>query len=269
MSIHILFCGDDGVREGVFLSALSICRTVTRPVTFYLLTAGVGERRALSPQFAERLERRLRQAGTDHRVILTDISETFARYLPLANMDTRFTPLCMLRLFADITPEIPDRVLYLDTDVLCRADFSELYELDMTGCEIAGVPDRYGKWFFGNFLKHNYLNSGVLLLNMAEIRKSGLFQRCRTLCREKKMFMPDQTALNKMAVKRKIPVRYNEQGRIRKDTVFKHFTTFFRFVPRFRAVTVKPWEPERLHSELRIYEFDDLIEDGKRSLEHE
>lgn len=34
-------------------------------------------------------------------------------------MGTRFTPCCMLRLYADRIPELPDRLLYLDTDVLC------------------------------------------------------------------------------------------------------------------------------------------------------
>lgn len=39
-------------------------------------------------------------------------------------MQSRFTACCMLRLFADKT-DIKDRVLYLDTDVLCRKDFRD------------------------------------------------------------------------------------------------------------------------------------------------
>ncbi|MEE0897611.1 MAG: glycosyltransferase, partial [Acutalibacteraceae bacterium] len=204
-----------------------------------------------------------------NKVTLLDISEIFCRYLPLANMGTRFTPLCMLRLFADVVSEIPDRILYLDTDVLCRGDFKEFYYSDITDIEIAGVPDRYGKWFFGNIFKHDYLNSGVLLMNMSNIRKSGLFEKCRSLCRDKKMFMPDQSALNKLAVKHKVPAKYNAQGKIKPDTVFKHFTTFFKFFPYIRAVTVKPWHTDKLHNELKIFEFDDIIEEYQRSNENE
>jgi len=166
-------------------------------------------------------------------------------------------------------PELPDRILYLDADVLCRADFSPLYDQDLSHVEIAGVPDRYGKWFFGNLFKHDYLNSGVLLMNMANIRKSGVFQRCRDMCRDVRMFMPDQSALNKTARKGKLPARYNEQGRIKPDTVFKHFTTFFRFFPYVRAVTVKPWQTDRMHRELGIFEFDDILDAYQRSIDHE
>lgn len=263
--MNILFCGDRGVCRGIFMSALSICNCTDRRLDIYILTANMEPHAAVDGDFARRLQKVLQIKNRESRVHLIDITDSFCSYLPLANMDTRFTPFCMLRLFADTVSDIPDRVLYLDTDVLCRADFSELYDRDMKGAEIAGVPDRYGKWFFGNILKHDYLNSGVLLMNMAEIRRSGLFKRCREMCRDKKMFMPDQSALNKLAVKLKVPGRYNAQGRIRKDTVFKHFTTYFRFFPYFRPVTVKPWDTERMHRELGIYEFDGLLEAYERS----
>lgn len=267
--MNILFCGDSGVCDGLFLSALSVGKNAAQPVHIYILTAHVGTRTAIPPPFADRLQEALRAKNARNRVTLLDISGPFGQYLPLANMDTRFTPLCMLRLFADIPPEIPDKLLYLDTDVLCRADFSDLYHSDMGDAEIAGVPDRYGKWFFGNILRHDYLNSGVLLMNMAAIRQSGLLRRCRRLCRDTRMFMPDQTALNKLAVKRKLPARYNAQGAIKRDTVFKHFTTFFRFFPYFRAVTIKPWHTDRLHGELHIFEFDDILEEYERSKPNE
>lgn len=263
--MNILFCGDTGVCEGIFLSALSICKNAGEKVDIYILTATTGTHRAIEQSFAGSLQAAVRRKDPGNRVIFLDISELFNRHLPLANAQTRFTPLCMLRLFADMVPEIPDKILYLDADVLCRADFQDLYRLDISDIEIAGVPDRYGKWFFGNILKHDYLNSGVLLMNMQNIRKSGLFQKCRDMCRDKKMFMPDQSALNKLAVKRKVSAKYNAQGRIRSDTVFKHFTTFFRFFPYIRAVTIKPWHTDRLHNELKIFEFDDILEEYQRS----
>lgn len=257
--MNILFCGDENVCRGIYLSTLSLCRNTKAALQIYILTASVGNHKAIPQSFAHSLQQTLRVYCKDHCVLLLDVSDVFHSYLPLANMGTRFTPLCMLRLFADTVPRIPDRILYLDADVLCRGDLSELYHWDIQDVEIAGIPDRYGKWFFGNRLKHDYLNSGVLLLNMRRIRASGLFEKCRALCRDRKMFMPDQTALNKLAVKRKLPQKYNEQGKLKKDTVLKHFTTFFKFWPRFRAVTVKPWEVDRVHRELGIYEFDDIL----------
>lgn len=263
--LNILYCGDNGVCEGVFLSALSICKNINEALNFYILTASIDTRSAIPQSFADKLQATIEKKNINNNVTLIDISEMFKNYLPLANMGTRFTPHCMLRLFADIVTEIPDRILYLDADVLCRADFKDFYYSDISHIEIAGVPDRYGKWFFGNILKHNYLNSGVLLMNMANIRQSSLFKKCRELCRDKKMFMPDQSALNKLAVKCKVPAKYNAQGKIKTNTVFKHFTTFFRFFPYIRAVTIKPWHTDKLHSELKIFEFDDILEEYQRS----
>ena len=267
--MNILFSGDKGVCEGIFLSVLSISKNTNEDLTFYILTAKLDNRDAIPLSFADKLQSLIYAKGQDYKVILLDISEKFQSYLPLANIGTRFTPFCMLRLFADMVPEIPDKILYLDTDVLCRADFKDFYYSDITDIEIAGVPDRYGKWFFGNIFKHDYLNSGVLLMNMSNIRKSGLFRKCRDMCRDKKMFMPDQSALNKLAVKRKIPAKYNAQGKIYPDTVFKHFTTFFKFFPYIRAITIKPWHTDKLHNELKIFEFDDILEEYQRRNQNE
>ena len=262
--MNLLYCGDGNVEQGLALSALSCAEHSDTPLKIYLLTAQWETHRAISPHFAERLQSVLQTIHPQNRVFLFDVTPAFVKEFPHANRDTRFTPFCTLRLFADDIAEIPDRVLYLDTDVLCRKDLAPLWQWNMKGAEMAGVPDRYGKWFFQNPLRHSYLNSGVLLLDLARIRQSGLFARCRRLCREKKMFMPDQTALNHLAKKTKLPRKFNEQGPIRGDTVLKHFTTFFRFFPFVRTVTVKPWQERELHEVLKIFEFDDLLEKYKK-----
>lgn len=255
--------------DGIFLSVLSLLKHTDGSLNIYILTASVEGRSAIPPSFAARLRKLLREKNNEGDVILLDITHKFTAELPLANMDTRFTPLCMLRLFADTVSEIPEKILYLDADVLCNGNFRELYETDISSYHIAGVADRYGKWFFGNILLHNYLNSGVLLMNMSKIRSDGVFEKCREMCSEKKMFMPDQTALNKLAMKVRVSGRYNNQGKMKKDTVFKHFTTFFRFLPRVRAVSVKPWQVDKMHKELGIYEFDDIIKEYQRREKNE
>ena len=84
----------------------------------------------------------------------------------------------MLRLFADEIAELPDRLLYLDTDIICRKDFTEFYYQNMENVEIAGVLDYYGSWFFrNNIFKRDYLNSGVLLMNMVQLKKTGLLKK--------------------------------------------------------------------------------------------
>ena len=128
--------------------------------------------------------------------------------------------------------------------------------------KLRGSLDYYGKWFFKNKkIKFNYINSGVLLLNLKKIRETNLFKNARKMCQNDKMFMPDQSSLNKLASGKKIQKRkYNEQRKLKKDTVFQHFTTSFRLFPIFHKVTIKPWNIEDVHNRLKIFEYDDIIE---------
>lgn len=262
--MNILYCGDCHIADGLVLSALSLANHTTEPLNIHVLTMSLHtpekDYHPIDPRLMAFLEARLRAVHPDSSVSVTDVGSLFEREIPLVNLGTRFTPYCMLRLFADELP-LPDKLLYLDTDVLCRKDFSDFYHQDVSDIELAGVLDHYGRWFFRrNPFRMDYINSGVLLLNMAKIRETGLFRRCRTLCCTKKMFMPDQSALNKLAAAKRLqPRRYNEQRLLHSDTVFQHFTTSFRFFPRFRVVTVKPWEPEKMHHELKLHEYDPLL----------
>lgn len=271
--MNILYCGDKNIAAGVAISAYSLALNTREPLDIYILTAApkVEGRTidALPRSFCDVLLSRLREISPGTRVRLFDVTGLFDAAPPAANMRTRFTPCCMLRLYADLVPEIPDRILYLDNDVVCRGAPSGLYGAELGVAELAGVPDYYGSHFFRRrpFVR-DYLNSGVLLLNMKKIREDGLFRRARRLCAERKMFLPDQTALNRLARKKIIlPRRFNEQRREHDDTVLRHFTTTFRFFPRFRSVTVKPWQKERMHSVLGLYGYDDLIDAGAEILE--
>lgn len=259
--MNILYCGDRNIADGLMISVLSLLRHVKEPLHIYILTMSQAGCEPLPQSLAEVLEQRICPGGGSVRLL--DVSDLFMREPPKANLETRFTPCCMLRLYTDLLPEIPNRVLYLDTDVVCRMDCREFYEQDMGNHEVAGVLDYYGSWFFRkNPFRRDYLNSGVLLLNMKRIRQTGLFQKCRNRCSEKKMFMPDQSAINKLSQGKLIlPRRYNEQRKLHPDTVFQHFSTSFRFFPYIHTVTVKPWQPDRMHQVLKLHEYDDLLEE--------
>lgn len=263
--MNILYCGDRNIADGLMLSILSLLKHTNAQLNIYVLTMsycdGTRTVHPLPGELISQIDRRVKQYRPENSVTLLDISDLFAQQLPKANLDTRFTPCCMLRLYADLLPQLPDRILYLDNDVLCRKNFRAFYEQDIRDCELAGVLDHYGKWFFRkNPFRLDYLNSGVLLLNLKQIRKTGLFRKCRKLCAQKKMFMPDQSAINQLSVsKKRLDRRYNEQRRLRRDTVFQHFTTSFRFFPWFHTVSVKPWQIDRMHQVLKLHEYDDLL----------
>ncbi|MCD8075612.1 MAG: hypothetical protein LUF27_11420 [Lachnospiraceae bacterium] len=265
--MNILYCGDTNIEDGLVISVLSLMRCVSEPLNIFVMTMDLTFRKwrilPVSEDTISDLDNRLKRQNEKSSIIRIDAADLFRAAPPLANMETRFTPCCMLRLYADQVPEIPERILYLDNDVVCRKNFSGFYYQDLSEYELAGVPDYYGKWFFRKNLFHmDYMNSGVLLLNMSRIRESGLFARCRTLCSEKKMFMPDQSAINKLAERKKLCNRvYNEQRRLHEETVFQHFTTSFRFFPWLHTLTVKPWQIEQMHEKLKLYEYDDILQE--------
>ena len=259
--MNILFCGDRNVQDGLLIAVLSLLENTQEHLDIYVLTLDMSMNGRIyipiEKTFVDYLNETV-SAQYDDRLYtkLIDTTDLFKDETPDANLSTRFTPCCMLRLFADKIDEIPDRILYLDTDVICRRDFGDFYYQNMDGVEIAGVLDYYGSWVFRkNIFKRDYLNSGVLLMNMCELRKTGLLSSCRHMCTTKQMFMPDQSALNKLSVSKRICERkYNDQRRLHSDTVFQHFTTHFKFFPYVRTETVKPWQTEEVTTILHIPE---------------
>lgn len=268
--MNILYCGDRNIEDGLIISVLSLLKNVQEELKIYVLTMEFNNRqkeyKGVPNLIINTLDEKVKEKNPQSFVKKIDITNLFEKELPIKNIETRFTPYCMLRLFTDEIEEIPDKILYLDTDVICRKDCTEFYNQDISNYELVGVLDHYGKWFFkNNIFKMDYINSGVLLLNIKKIKETNLFKKCRDKCREYEMFMPDQSAINKISkYKKLVPRKYNEQRKLHKDTVFQHFTTSFRFTPWFHTLTIKPWQIDRVHKELKITEYDDIFEEYKK-----
>lgn len=270
--MNILYCGDKNIEDGLLISILSLLKNVKEQLNIYIMTMNMKiqdkEYLAVPDTSIKYLDNLVKEKNKDSFVVKLDATDKFMDELPKENLETRFTPFCMLRLYADLFPELPDKMLYLDGDVICRQDINDLYNEDIENYELAGVLDYYGKWFFKRkFYKFDYLNSGVLLLNLKMIRKTGLFRKCRKACVTQNMFMPDQSAINKLAVaKKKLPRKYNEQRRLHKNTVIQHFTTSFRLFPWLHTLTVKPWQVDKVHEKLKLHEYDDILEEYQKTV---
>lgn len=271
--MNILYCGDKKIEDGLIISVLSLTKAVKETLNIYVVTMKLtlGEKtfKPVSKEVIRYLDDYLKAKNRESFIKLIDVTDLFNAERPIKNMETRFTPYCMLRLYADQILTLPEKILYLDNDVICRLDCSDFYNQDITNYEIVGVLDHYGKWFFrNNLFKADYINSGVLLMNLKKIKETGLLAKCRYRCKTKQMFMPDQSALNKLAILKKIePRRFNEQRRLYKDTVLQHFTTSFRFLPWFHKLTIKPWQIDEVHQKLNLYEYDELFSEYRKVLE--
>lgn len=117
-----------------------------------------------------------------------------------------------------------DKMLYLDGDIIIQGDLSELYNLDLSDYAIAGAID-YGmcvestRWNKVEYVRRTlpnyeteYINAGVLLMNLAELRRIGFEQTCRKLYDERTDFIfADQDIINFALVGKKLilPIYWN------------------------------------------------------------
>ena len=265
--MNILYCGDKGIARGVLVSILSLLMRGGKKSIYniYIVTISYDNVMRFDRKTAGFLDDLVKKYNPKNSVRLIDATDVFVANLPKKNMGSYFTPASMLRLYIDKIPEIAklDRVLYLDYDVVCRGDISEFYNMDLTGIEAAGVLDIYGRrWYhYHGLFVQDYMNSGVMLFNMPECLKSGMFGKAVALCVKRRMMLADQAALNKAISRRALVDRkYNEQEeRPRSDTVLHHFSNNFKFWPYFRVQKVKPFEVEKVHKVLKITEYDDIL----------
>lgn len=266
--MNILFCGDKGIVDGVTIAILSLLKNVKSELNIFILTMDYENSKKKYQRISEgdikELKKLVLAKNPKNSLEIIDVGEQFRREPAAANMRTYFTPYCMLRLYADDLG-LPEKVLYLDTDVVCLKDPSEFYNMDMRDFEMAGVLDRYGSHIYRlPFARKKYINSGVLLMNLSKIRETGLFKRARRVCKKYPMIMPDQSALNFCSKYKKIvETKFNNQKEIDRDTVFRHFSNTFQFFPYFKVISIKPWNEKALHEQLKCHEIDDILDKWK------
>ena len=215
------------------------------------------------------LENVIQKKNPKNRVVLFDATDIFEERLgDSPNLTSGYTPYTLLRLLAGAFP-LPDRILYVDADTMFNGDIKEIETYDMTEYELAGALDYLGKYFIAK----DYLNAGVLYLNMKKIKETKLFDRALKLCLTKEMVFPDQDAINELVTKKQVlPRRFNEQHKWRKDTVIQHFAKTIYLLPFFKVVNIKQWQIELVQDVLKLHVYDAIYEEYRKirnSLENE
>lgn len=262
--IDLLYCGNDKVFDGVLTSALSVVRRLERPrpLTVHIFTM---ELTRVSPDYlpmteadAGAIETALRRHNPETAVKLYDVTELYETHLKKnANEGCYCSPYTLLRLLADLLP-MPDKLLYLDADVMLCKDVGLLYDQDVSEVEYAAARDHYGK-----YLVHpNYINAGVLLFNMARCRQTRIFEKARALLREKKLTFADQSALIRSTTRKKLlPQRFNDQKFLHSHTVVRHFSKRLFYLPYPHTENIKQWQVEKVRRKFGYACFDDIFEE--------
>ena len=105
-------------------------------------------------------------------------------------------------LLPEILPEA-QKVLYLDCDLIVRANLSELWETNIEGCAFACVKDRKDNIkervkTLGYSQQDSYFNSGVTLMNLDFLRDFGFSEKAFAFISSKRHLLKyvDQCVIN-------------------------------------------------------------------------
>ena len=189
------------------------------------------------------------------KYLQSDVTGVYEQeFMNCKNENAYCTPYTLLRLLADLIPNMPDKLLYLDIDMMANGDIAELYNTDISEYEYAAVREKYGS----KLIALDYINAGMLLLNMKKIKETKLLEKARELIRTKKMLFADQDAVYKSTTKKLLlPRKFNEQAWFnKKDTVICHFCKRMLWWPYPRTENYKQWNVEEVHKILKCHAFD-------------
>lgn len=261
--MNILFSGNDNVFDGILTCLLSVFRRTQTKESFtvYILTMDVSrvkpEYIAIKDEKVAFLEQVAKEYNLQNRVIKIDVTDIYEReFADCPNEQCYCSPYTLLRLFMDLIPQIPDKILYLDVDILFNRDVSLLYDTDITEYEYAASRDHYGKYI----LNRNYINAGVLLFNMQEAKRTGLFEKARELIKTKKLLFADQSAIYRSTTKKKmLPQKFNDQKFLHKSTVVRHFSKRLFYLPYPHTDNIKQWHVTKVHKVFGYECFDDVL----------
>ena len=248
--INILLCGNKKVFDGALSELISITNKTKEAITCYIFTMDVSrikpEYTCIEDEQVEFLDQVVKNKNPENKIIKADVTNIYEReFANCANETAYCTPYTLLRLLADLVPNMPDKLLYLDIDMMANGDISPLYHTDIEEYEYAAVKEKYGS----KMIRPDYINAGMLLLNMKKIKETKLLEKARELIKRKKL----------------LPRKYNEQASFnRKDTVICHFCKRLLWLPYPHTENYKQWNIEEIHKYLKCYTFDKDLEEYKK-----
>ena len=258
--VNILVCGNNKVFDGILTLLISILNKTNAIIILYIFTMDVTRLKKEFIKIDNRqikfLKKVLKEKSPKSKIKLIDVTDIYDKeFKNCPNEKAYCTPYTLIRLLGDLVPEIPDKILYLDVDIMANDDILKIYNIDIDNYEYAAVKEKYGCWL----IRPDYINAGVLLLNMKMIKETKLFEKGREMLKKKKLVFADQDAIYWNTTKKKLlPRRFNEQSKVNgKKTILCHFSKRLRFLPYPHTTNYKQWNIDKIHKEMHCHAFDD------------
>lgn len=267
--INLLYCANSRIFNGLLLSSLSARLSTDEEMHIYVLSMDLTDQNPawgiVSENERAYLEKSLKEVNENTTVEVVNLREPFLSGLKGSpNLSTSYTPYTLLRLFVGKVEGLSGKAIYLDCDTLVIRNINELNLIELDGYEYAGVLDHMGQVF----INPKYINAGVLLLNLDEIKKTRLFERSVELLAIKRYAYPDQDAIFHLTKKKRfLPKKFNEQRRLHDDTVIQHFCKGIRWFPFFKIYNIKPWQREEFKKRFGYAPYAGILDKGYKLID--
>jgi lipopolysaccharide biosynthesis glycosyltransferase len=240
--IPIFFSTDDLYIPYLDVAISSLIANASDDYCYKLIVLNVG----LQPENISLVKQNEREGFS---IEFIDISKHLERVTAHFKNVYHFSIATYYRLFiASLFPEY-DKIIYLDCDLVVLGDISKLYEIDL-GANILGAgPEAYvqNTAEFRRYAKvalgvdpDRYVNAGVLVINLAEYRKSRIEEQFVELITKHDFDLldPDQAYLNYLCQDKihVLPNGWNKEPTLLPCEGDKHIVHY--------ALYKKPWQYE-------------------------
>lgn len=193
--------------------------------------------------------------------------------LPDYEVSNHITYATLFRLGLErLAPDACKRLIYLDADLIVMADLEELWNLDLKGATIGGIPDAGLNKDIPSDNQHwlewvddadaDYMNAGVMLVDVEKVRREAGFSKALDFIAERGADLPyqDQDAINRVYWNKwtRLPPEWNVQR-------FQFIKGFQKYFPKETLDALKnpkivhftgpekPWSMEGYHAWWWVY----------------
>jgi lipopolysaccharide biosynthesis glycosyltransferase len=214
--MKIVFCSDRGMLAALHVAAKSVLQYFQGKPEFVIITD------ELEGHEIETLRITLNQTSKAYALDIIKVdSKPFEKFPKLAGRHSTYFRLLIPDLIQD------SRCLYLDSDIYCLCDLSDLFGFELSVMPLALVaeapieksPDRVVFEMLGARAKGHYFNAGVSIINCAIWRLENIKSKCFEFISNSQPTYWDQSALNYVLHERiaEIPIKYNRHTNVRSN----------------------------------------------------
>ena len=121
--INLLLCGNKKVFDGALTLLISILNKTKEPLNCYILTMDKTDLKEdflpINDEQIEFLKEVVKEKNSESEVTKIDVTELYnLEFKGSKNESAYCTPYTLLRLLIDLIPDMPEKLLYLDIDMM-------------------------------------------------------------------------------------------------------------------------------------------------------